>query len=83
MSTCKLSSCERFFVISCTPPANEGVVVKRKKGYISFLQEDNALAMATRLAKKTPGTRFYVVASLHGCFMPKEVTLQITSYFGA
>lgn len=79
-STAKLSTVQRFFVMSCTPPALEGVIVKRKKGYISFLNEENATAMAKRLAAKTAGTRFYVLCSCSGHFLPKVPTLTSTEY---
>lgn len=64
----------------CTPPAKEGVIVARKKGYISFLERDNADAMAKRLAAKNPGSRFYVLQSVSGHLLPTTVTLQSESY---
>ncbi len=76
----QLSSVVRFLVISCTPPAKEAVVVKRKKGYVSFLQESNAAKMAARLAKKNPGTRFYVTRLIGGHFIPATPTLTSRSY---
>lgn len=65
-----LSSVVRFFIIRCTPPAMVGKVVKRKKGYISFRQESNAGKLAAKLAKKNPGSRFYVVRSTQGHCVP-------------
>ena len=79
-STAVLSTCERFYVLSCVPPSGEGVIVKRKKGYISFLNEDNAEKMAKRLSAKNPGTRYYVLGSLSGHFLPKVVTQQSARY---
>lgn len=75
-----LSSSVRFFVMRCTPPAKEGVIVARKKGYISFLNEENADKMASRLAKKAPGSRFYVLTNVSGHLFPEKPTLQSVSY---
>ncbi len=76
----KLSSVVRYFVLSMVPPAGEATVVKRKKGYISFLHAENAEKLAIRMATKNPGTRFYVTESLSGHFLPAAVTLQSTNY---
>jgi hypothetical protein len=76
----KLSTVARFLVLRMTLPAGEAVVVKRKKGYISFLNEENACKMAKRLAAKTPGARFYVAVTTEGHFLPSAVTLQSTTY---
>jgi len=79
-ATAKLSNVVRFVVLRMTLPAGEATVCKRKKGYISFLKEENASKMAKRLASKNPGARFYVAGTTEGHFLPAAATLQSTTY---
>lgn len=76
----QLSNVVRFMVVRCTLPAGEAEVVRRKKGYISFLQEENANKMAKRLAEKNPGSRFYVAILARGHFLPATPTLTSRNY---
>ncbi len=79
MSGKKLSNKVRFFVLACVPPAGACVVIRRKKGYISFLHEENAGKLAAKLAAKNPGTRYYVTRSMSGSMFPETpVTTTVT-----
>ncbi len=75
----KLSTKTRFFVLACVPPAGAAVIIRRKKGYISFLHEENAGKLARKLAAKNPGTRYYVTKSVSGSMFPEApVTTTVT-----
>ena len=76
----KLSTVARFYVLRMTPPAGGAVVVTRKKGYVSFLNEENADLMAARLSESNPGSRFYVAAATSGHLVPTAIAPQHATY---